>query len=61
MRPEWVVYKNEQRIGQATTWHKTLSILIEQEKISYFVVNKYTKYIQINNGSQFSYKIRQER
>lgn len=31
MKPEWVIYKNEQKIGQAVTWHKALDILVKQE------------------------------
>lgn len=33
MRPEWVIYKNDIRIGQAVTWHKALDVLINGEKI----------------------------
>lgn len=33
MKPEWVIYKNDIRIGQAITWHKALDILIKTECI----------------------------
>ena len=31
MRPEWIIYKNEERIGQAVTWHRALDIVVKQE------------------------------
>ena len=33
-RTEWIIYKNEQKIGQAITWHKGLDILVKQEGLS---------------------------
>lgn len=31
MPPEWIIYKNEVRLGQAKTWHKALANLVRQE------------------------------
>lgn len=47
MKPEWIIYKNEQRIGQALTWHKALDILIEQCKITKLTIYKYSRLISI--------------
>lgn len=63
MKPEWIIYKNEQRIGQALTWYKAIDILIKQEKCTYLEIIKYSKYVSIRNKSENSqtYKIVQER
>lgn len=49
MKPEWVIYKNEQRIGQAVTWHKALDILVKQEKLSLFTVSKFQQVYFVND------------
>lgn len=62
MKPEWVIYKNGQRIGQAITWHKALDILIKQEKLNFLVLNSYSKAHFIKTTDQSNcYKILQER
>lgn len=31
MKPEWIIYKNDQKIGQAVTWYKALDNLMKSE------------------------------
>lgn len=36
--PEWNIYKNDYKIGQAKTWHKALGILIDLDNIGTYSV-----------------------
>jgi hypothetical protein len=62
MKPEWIIYKNEERIGQAITWHKALDILLKQEGITKFAIHMYTGavFVESECGKQ-RYKIIKER
>lgn len=59
IKPEWIIYKEGQRIGQGITWHKALDVLIEQERLTSFYVDKMSQYILINSGD-FQYRIIKE-
>ena len=62
MKPEYVIYKNNEKIGQAVTWHKALDILIIQEGLSNFRASFFQGIVlisQINNPQV--YKIIKER
>ncbi len=39
--PEWVIYKNDQRLGHAITWHKALDNLLHMELIKHCKFEKY--------------------
>lgn len=62
MKPEWIVYKNEQRIGQAITWHKALDVLIKQEPTDRYEIIHHGQIIFINPANRvYQYKIVKER
>ena len=61
MRPEWIIYKNEQRVGQALTWHQALDILVKSEGLSrYEVVHSVAEFISIKSSDKL-YRIVKER
>lgn len=61
MRPQWVIYKNEQRIGQGISWHKSLDVLVRQEKLNYFSIDFFSRIVFIHNADKSqSYKIVKE-
>ena len=62
MRPEWVIYKNEQRLGQSVTWHGALDVLMRAEGLTTVEIDKYAQLVLVNRGSRdFNYKIVKER
>lgn len=61
-KPCWVVYKNDQRIGQAITWHGALDIAIKHSGLNYIGLNcmkQYYSFVDVDNND--SYKIVRER
>lgn len=65
MKPEWVIYKNDERIGQSVTWHGALDVLVKQEGLTEMHVSKLNAvvfvYFQIESEFNTIYKIVKER
>ncbi len=61
-RPQWTIYKNDQPIGQAVTWHKALDILMFTCGIIHVEVTRYPGiYIVKEYNKTDNYKIVKER
>lgn len=64
-RPEWIIYKNDHRIGQAISWHKALDVLVKQERLGEYTVKHYANnYIVVTVRAiieTINYKIQNER
>lgn len=66
MKPNWTIFKNDRAIGQAITWHKALDILVIQEGLNSFKMEKFRDvlFIQLIGESldklTVSYKIQKE-
>lgn len=58
MKPEWIIYKDDQKIGQAVTWHKALDILIILENIDFFAVEGFKGIIFVRNNRELENPIR---
>lgn len=59
-KPEWIIYKDDQRIGQAVTWHKALDILVKQEGIRNTQIDINTEIVFVQGGVGY-FKIVKER
>ena len=60
MKPEWVIYKNNMRMGQAVTWHRALDVLVKQEGIKSFRVEVFQERVFVVSNNE-SYKLVKER
>lgn len=60
MKPEWVIYKNDQRIGQAVTWHKALDIAVQVDALSQYEVKQFSNIVYVYSHLTI-YKIVKER
>ncbi len=64
-RPEWVIYKNGQRLGTAVTWHKALANLIDMEPLNQIRLFRYSPSFfvieDILGTANITYKIIKER
>lgn len=63
IKPEWNIYKNDIKIGQAITWHKALSNLLKLDNIHKYTVEHYAKELLFikNWDGIYIYKIVKER
>lgn len=61
--PEWVIYKNQDRLGQALTWHKALDNLVKQANLLTFRVwrQNETQIVFVETDGRDQYKIQKER
>ena len=64
LKPEWKIYKNDQCIGQAVTWHKALYNLTQIENLNWYTVEDHNGILFINseqhNTQEIKYKILKE-
>lgn len=61
MKPNWVIYQRDFKIGEAITWYKALDVLVKQEELtSYEVTHNLPEYITITVKGNY-YKIIRER
>ena len=56
--PQWTIYKNDQRTGQAITWHKALETLTRQEALSAYSIFHCYGYIRIETNPETSTRYR---
>lgn len=61
-RPEYIIYKGTERIGQAITWHHALNFLLCAESIAqYKAIHNGSHYITITDMAGNAYRIVKER
>ncbi len=61
VKAEWVIYKNNQPIGQAETWYKALGNLVSIEGINLLRINIVAGMVSIDTFDNNIYKIVKER
>lgn len=62
MRPEWVIYKNEQRVSVAISWHKGLDVALKLAGVSCYSVELWVSQVKVKfNFKNDKYEIIKER